>query len=210
MIYLRYLKALIVNNPAKIIFILLTVIPFFLLLKEKDVYIDKKNYVVNKFEFEKDNSYYYLVDNIKNGHIPRFTVEELDSKQDISKGYYITKERRVIYYFEIGTMILFSVILLITHLFIIFDGTAEFKWYTDDQIGDIRIGIYKKLIKCELDDGIYCYTVDKRLIYQSSTNAHEDRKLDYALDSFIKNKNLFPLFETKREKRKASLNNFLK
>lgn len=62
MIYLRYLKALIVNNPAKIIFILLTVIPFFLLLKEKDVYIDKKNYVVNKFEFEKDNSYYYLVD----------------------------------------------------------------------------------------------------------------------------------------------------
>lgn len=107
-------------------------------------------------------------------------------------------------------MILFSVILFITHLFIILDGTTEFKWYTDEQLGDIRIGIYKKLIKCELDDGIYCYTVDKRLIYQSSTNAHEDRKLDYALDSFIKNKNLFPLFETKREKRKASLNNFLK
>ena len=52
MLYLRYLKALIVNNPAKIIFILLTVIPFFLFMKEKNVYVDKKNYLVNKFEFE--------------------------------------------------------------------------------------------------------------------------------------------------------------
>lgn len=167
MLYLRYLKALIVNNPAKIIFILLTVIPFFLFLKERNVYVDKKNYLVNKIEFERDNSFYYVVDNVDNPEPTRYSVERYDSKQDISKGYYMTKERRVIYYFELASMILFSILLLITHLFILFDE-RDFKWMLDKNGYHIKRSIYRDLIKCELDDGVYYYTIKKRLIYQSN------------------------------------------
>jgi hypothetical protein len=91
MLHLRYLKSILINNPVKIGYILLVVVPFFLFMKEKNVYVDKKNYLVNKFEFERDNSFYYVVDNIGNSESTRYSVERYDSKQDISKGYYISK-----------------------------------------------------------------------------------------------------------------------
>jgi len=210
MLHLRYLKSILINNPVKIGYILLVVVPFFLFMKEKNVYVDKKNYLVNKFEFERDNSFYYVVDNIGNSESTRYSVERYDSKQDISKGYYMTKERRVIYYFELASMILFSILFLITHLFILFENERDFKWMVDRNGYHIKRSIYRDLIKCELDDGVYYYTIKKRLIYQSNSDASGSSGLYSNLDSFIKNEDLYPIFETKREKRKALLDKVLK
>ena len=45
MFYLKYLKSLIINNPIKIIYILLIIIPFSFFLKERNIFINNKYYI---------------------------------------------------------------------------------------------------------------------------------------------------------------------
>lgn len=176
------------KNPVKIILLSIFGILLYLSYKMEPIHI-KIVKPIYKFTIS-DNAYYYTyLENSKPYTV--LSQDELDKNNKLA-----IKEKNDDKYF---CMTLISIILLL--IFITsFSKDDDVNWEIKEVISNYRISN----VETEMENDIYTYTYKGKLLIQTSYKLDISYIKD-ALKSYSDNPNLFPDYETKKQRRKRLL-----
>lgn len=193
--YLNLLRHTIVINPVKIIFLVILSVSLYGILNIKTDIIDSTS-VITEFQYGNQYIYIYVTDiDIEKESV---TTKMYDSKQKVVNGKIYYEGTSAIYVVSWVGLVISIIIILI----IMFSGDGE--WDFDE----ILTRTYLSMVDCEIEDKIFFYILNGRLIYQSQQHC-DVYYLRQHVSSYVSNRNIYPKFKTIQQRRESSIESLL-
>lgn len=186
-----FLIELIKENKVKFFLIILTCI-FFMFAGTFENYTDSRDI---EREVKVDTGWVYLYSKISDNKI-KYELIYSDTRLEIKDGKLFTVEYHGA---NVFCWVGFAICLIILTVTMFSDGG---EW----EISDVRKSALGRMVRCELDNGIFYYTISGRLIGESKTQFKGYERIcgNFGIYSLIDLKNC-PEYESKSSKRERKL-----